>query len=259
MGGLLYKDFVFIKGKKIIWILTALTVLMVVLRLVFKGTEVLPDFMATDDEGNQINFVDAYFFIFDATLIYLGFMFINMWTDKIALIDEKNKIRSYIAAMPVGKNAFVASKYIFIAIATFIFFSLSQIWLIIGFSYMGDGPFKEMMYYLSELTLLTYLFALLMVSVELPLFILLGKGNSLFVRVAIPLIIAVAAIAFLLFGDYELINNFNIGLIFDWMKNHQTELTFVSILSPIVIGVEYYLSYLLTSWIYAKKEVSINE
>ena len=259
MGGLLYKDFVFIKGKKIIWILTALTVLMVVLRLVFKGTEVLPDFMATDEEGTQINLVDGYFFIFDATLIYLGFMFINMWTDKIALIDEKNKIRSYIAAMPVGKNAFVASKYIFIAIATFIFFSLSQIWLIIGLSYMGDGPFKEMMSYLSELTLLTYVFALLMVSVELPLFILLGKGNSLFVRVAIPLIIAVAAIAFLLFGDYDLIANLNIGLIFDWMKNHQTELTFVSILSPIVIGVEYYLSYLLTSWIYAKKEVSINE
>ena len=64
MLGLLYKDFTAVKGKKFLVFVAAMTLLFVVLRVAFPGTAELEGFMAMDQDGNEVNIIDAFFLVF---------------------------------------------------------------------------------------------------------------------------------------------------------------------------------------------------
>lgn len=61
MGGLLYKDFVAAKGKKLVWILVIATIVFTVLRMLFPGTAAFEDLVATTEDGKTVNMLDSLF------------------------------------------------------------------------------------------------------------------------------------------------------------------------------------------------------
>ena len=62
MLGLLYKDFIAIKGKRLCLFLALGTVLFIILRVILNGEATIDIAMAIDDKGEKANFLDLSFF-----------------------------------------------------------------------------------------------------------------------------------------------------------------------------------------------------
>ena len=79
MGGLLYKDFISVKGKLNVWIMVVLTILFLVLRVQFPGTEDLKGFIVENDAGEMVNILDTFFVMGEIIILMMGSYFINAW------------------------------------------------------------------------------------------------------------------------------------------------------------------------------------
>lgn len=250
MGGLLYKDFVSvnrIKKVKLTWILTALTVLFIVLRMTFPGTADIEYFLAENENGEIVNILDAFFFIAMGLFIVGTLGLINGWTAKITEADDKNKIREYISALPLEKNAYIASKYLFIAISAYILMSLSYIWNIACLAFCREGIMADMVQLVGGFIIVFACIALLLAAIELPLFILFGKEKAMLIKAAFLMLIAFVILGFLLFGDLVWFNeHFDITVWVKWFETYRMETTIFTLLSPLPILALYYGSYRLT-------------
>lgn len=227
MAGLLYKDFIGIKGKRIVWILTGCTVLILILRFVFPKNE-LGDF---------------FLMMPPMLLVVYGITLPSMWTAAICRNDERSKTRQYIGALPLDRNAYIASKYIFIGIAVYILFSLETLWIIIFMSAAGDNRSSEVVAAVSPLLMMFCGLSLLLVSIELPFYLTLGVKKGSILRIAIAEGAAFLAIAYLLFGNLKIFENFDIYVFADWCEKHLVTVTLISILSPVADIFIFWLSY----------------
>ena len=128
------------KGKRFVWIFTVMTVLFIAIRMIFPGWRNLTSHISYDLEGNQLNEWDRIIAFFPLFMIVIALEFTNMWVPQCIDKDEKNKIREYFSAMPFGKNTYVASKFAYIGIVTYVFFSFSMIWTITAGAFSIDPP-----------------------------------------------------------------------------------------------------------------------
>ena len=181
MAGLLYKDFIGIKGKRIVWILFGCTVLFLALRLAFPGnvTTVIAGGMKESETGELTALTagelrDSFLVTLPMLLVVCGITLPSTWKAAICRNDEKNKTRQFTGALPLDKNAYIASKYIFIGIAVYVLFSLETTWIIIFNSVAGDNLSREVLTYISSLLTAFCGISLLIASVELPFFLTLG-------------------------------------------------------------------------------------
>lgn len=250
MGGLLYKDFVSVNGNKKIkftWILAILTIIYIVLRIAFPGTADMQGFMFENAEGQMVNTVDTYFAMILGIFLVACVALINNWVAKIIESDDKNKIKSYISAMPLSKNAYIASKYIFIGISAYVFLSLTYILGITCMAFCREGYMVELTQLIIRFIPIFIFIALLSAAIELPLFILMGKEKAMLVKIAIWMVIAFVAIGFVMFGNLSwLSEHIDAMKILSWCQNHKTELMIFSACSPIITLGIYYASYRIT-------------
>ncbi len=72
MGGLLYKDFVAIRGKKLILITGIALILFTILRVAFPGSREITGFMATNDDGEVLNMIDAFLWYGEIYVLMAG-------------------------------------------------------------------------------------------------------------------------------------------------------------------------------------------
>lgn len=252
MGGLLYKDFVSvnrINKVRLTWILTVVTVLYIALRIVFPGTADVQELLVENDEGQIVNIIDS-FFLTALGLFIVGILgLMNGWTAKIIESDDKNKIRDYISALPLGKNAYIASKYIFMAIAAYVFMSISYIWYISCMAFCREGMIADTVQIVGGFIPAFAGLSLLMAAIELPLFILFGKEKAMLIKVAFIMLIAFIIVGFLLFGDLSWIDrHFNIIAFAKWCEKHRMEVAVVTLLSPAFVLAFYYGSYRITCY-----------
>lgn len=255
MGGLLYKDFVSINGKKLVWILIIGTVLFFGLRVAFPGTMNQEAFLTMTEDGQEMNLLDYLFFsIFACCIIgILGLM--NGWVAKIVDGDTKNKIRGYISSLPLEKNAYIASKYLFIAISAYVFLSFEMMWGVICNAFCGEGVSSELMAAICSFIPPLICLVLLSAAIELPLFILLGVQKAKLIKIAVVMGIGFVIVGFLLFGNLNWISeNFNILAFMNWYETHTFEVAFLTILSPVITLALYYVSYRITCF-FSNREV----
>lgn len=257
MGGLLYKDFVCvnrINKIKLTWILTVLTVLYIALRIAFPGTADMKLFLAENEDGEIVNVVDTFFFTAMGLFIVGTLGLMNGWTAKLIDMDDKNKIRGYISALPLEKNAYIASKYIFMAVSAYVFMSLSYVWAISCLAFCREGIVADTVQAAGGLIPAFACIALLFAAVDLPLFLLLGKEKAMFIKAALLMLIALAFLGFLLFGDLVWFGqHFDITRFVKWYESHQMETAAAVLLSPVLALVLYYASYRITCY-FAGKE-----
>ena len=250
MGGLLYKDFTEIKGKGILILLAVLSLAFAVFRVVFAGTNEILELMVTDSMRRTVNLADI--FLTSALgffLIYLNYL-INYTVKRICAADEKSKVRGYIFAGPLTKETYIASKYVFIGIMTYIFFSLYEIW-----SVLLEGNLGEDFYSLfNSIAVVFFSFSLLIAAIELLTFLLWGVGRATMIKIAFIMFIGILVIGYVLFGNLDVFEKLDIEWIISWANAHAFELMLANILSPAITLILYYISYRITVTFYERKE-----
>ena len=265
MAGLLYKDFIGIKGKHIVGILAGCTVLFLMLRFVFPGNvdTVLAGGMKESETRELTELTvgelrDYFLITLPMLLVVCGVMLPSTWTAAICRNDEKNKTRQFTGALPLDKNAYIASKYIFIGIAVYVLFSLETTWIIIFNSVAGDNFSRELLAYISSLLTAFSGLSLLLAAIELPFFLTLGVKKGYMLKTAILEGIALLVTAYLLFGNLRIFDNFNIYVFVNWCEEHLMIVMLISIIAPLVDILIFWLSYRLTCRINQNREVEID-
>lgn len=265
MAGLLYKDFVGIKGRRLLWILTGCTLIFLILRFLFPGN--VTDIMhggALENEAGELATMTVGDFR-DSLLVQMPLLFIvgsfalpTAWTAAICRHDEKNKTRQYTGALPLDKNAYIASKYLFIGIGVYLLFSLDNIWIIIFNSVAGDNNSAKCLMILSSFLMAFCGLSLLLASIELPFFITFGVKKGMLLKTAILETAAFFVMAYLFFGNLKIFENFNIYAFINWCENHLVIITLISFLSPVAELLIFWLSYRITCRINRNREVEID-
>lgn len=255
MGGLLYKDFVLIDrvGKlRVTWIVTALTLLYIVLRMAFPGTMENSDFIIIGAEGETVNLIDVFFLVAFACQLIISLTLVS--GTKIMGSDEKNKIKEYLSSTPIDQNAYVASKYIFIAAVAYVIFSLDYIWGVTCVAFCRDGQMQDMAITLTSFVLTAVSIVLLLAAFEIPLYIYFGKEKAMRVRVMFWTLLAFVAIGFLMFGDITAVSNLDLLVIMEWVEKHNKGIVIFQNMAPVTVLIVYYLSYRFSGYLYHKKE-----
>ena len=255
MTGLLYKDFTSIRGKKLVFILFIATASFLLLRLMFPGTREIPSFMAVDNTGSPVNLIDTFFvFACAVFLIEINYV-INKAVSTICRTDEKNKIRGFLFSCPLKKNTYIASKYTFIGIMTYVFLSLYMIWSVSCNAFVVAGNVNEDLLSLFNSFAVTFFsLSLLLAGIELSMFLLLGRDRAMLIKIGIIMFVAMLMIGYLLFGNLIIFENIDFDKITAWANAHVFEIMLMNILSPIIAVLLYYGSYRLTTAIYERKE-----
>lgn len=257
MGGLLYKDFVTTcKLKKInmVWVLVGLTMLYAVLRICLAGMGAAPEFLVTNDNGETINLLDVFFVIAQICFILNCAFLINSFVEKITESDDRNKIKGYLRALPLGRYDYIASKYIFIGITAYVLLSFQMIWSIFATGYCREGIIMELSQLGSSLSATLTCFSIFMAAIELPLFLIFGKEKAMLGKITVIIVIALLLIGYVLFGDLSVFNNMNIEVLIDWFDAHNTELSIFSVLFPLLVMMMYFGSYKLACKMIDRRE-----
>lgn len=244
MGGLLYKDFISVSGKKLVRTMMFLTVLYSCLRIVFDGPGAKAAFVAENEAGQTVNLLDS-FFVISLGIFMIGVLgLMNGWSAKLVESDRKNRLKGYICSLPIEKNTYVASKYIFIAVAAYIFMSLAFVWGIVCNAFCAEGYFAEMVSVISSFIPSLMCLVLLSAAVELPMFLLMGKQKAMLIKIAMLMFLAFVCIGFLFFGDLNGMNeNLNITAFMKWCEAHTLLVSLTQMLVPVVTLALYYFSY----------------
>ena len=258
MGGLMYKDFVAIKGKRICIILLSFIALLCILRVIFPGSmaEGL-GMIAENDQGIKVNMLDLMFVMPYICIIFSIVCFIDIWCSRLSEADEScSRIRNYVSSLPVSANSYVASKYVFITIATYVLISLLSITAIVLAAFAEEGFVLDIIRMFELMVLPVTSLLILIASIELPLYILIGREKGNLVKVAIALLLVFVLIGFMLFADMSWLSekgNFFVKF-FNWYMKNQTEITLASYLSPVIDLILFYLSYRITVFFKARQE-----
>lgn len=289
MAGLLYKDFVGIRGRRIVFILMGCTFAFWILRFLFPGnvdsdvhgiagvnadtvistdrTEsaaAVTSFGMVEDEAGELveltvgELRDSLLIMLPLLFIVAGLSLIPTWTAAICRHDETNRTRQYIAALPLAKNAYITSKYLFIGIAVYLLFSLDSIWIIIFNSMAGNNNSTECLKILSQFLMAFCGLILVLAAIELPFFITFGVKKGMLVKTALIESAVFMGMAYLLFGNLEIFTNFDINVFMNWCEEHLMIAMLISILSPIAELFLFWLSYRITCRINQDREVEMD-
>ena len=258
MGGLMYKDFVAIKGKRICIILLSFIALLCILRVIFPGSmaEGL-GMIAENDQGIKVNTLDLMFVMPYICIIFSIVCFIDIWCSRLSEADEScSRIRNYVSSLPVSANSYVASKYVFITIATYVLISLLSITGIVLAAFAEEGFVLDIIRMFELMVLPVTSLLILIASIELPLYILIGREKGNLVKVAIALLLVFVLIGFMLFADMSWLSEKGTFFVkfFNWYMKNQTEIALASYLSPVIDLILFYLSYRITVFFKARQE-----
>ncbi len=258
MGGLLYKDFVAMKGKRICIVLLSAITLLCILRVIFPGSmaEGL-DLVLENDQGTKINGLDIMFATIYLCIVGTMVCFVDEWCTRLSEADASCvRIKNFVYSLPVSANSYVASKYVFIVISTYVLISLLSLAGIVLAAFAETGYALDIIRMCEMLVLPVTSLLIFMASIELPMYILLGKEKGNLVKIALVLLIAFVLIGLMLFADISWFlerKDFFVRF-YNWYMKHQTEMTLVSLLSPTINLILLYISYRITVFFKSRQE-----
>ena len=188
-------------------------------------------------------------------IVVISMMFISRFTTSIIANDELHNAMQFTKSLPLEKNSFIASKYIFIGILTYVFYSLSCVWAVIYISVCYKEAMSDWMRAVMSILLPLYGMMLILAAIELPFFITFGLKRAGIVKNAIMELLLFLVVGFLLFGDLDVLNNIDLGLFVHWVETHTLMLLVLNVTQPLTVLLIYYLSYRLTCRINKDREV----
>ena len=243
MAGLLYKDFISIKGKQLTITYMVIFAVIIIMRLL------LPLVFLQIENDNDIEMADmladGLYWSAGMLLFFMIFGTVTSgWPAKLVEDDKtRGKVIDYYSSLPVKKNQYIASHYIFIGIMAYAVFSFTIIWYIVGSSLSKAEMFASLWSVTFPLVLSYVLFGIVCAAIDLGSFISLGTSKGKVVKIAMFMLLGTAVLWFVFFGDVESIKNMDMKMFVNWMVAHQFELSLVEVIGPFVALAVYYLSY----------------
>lgn len=243
MRALLYKDYIATETRSMIWGAGVLTLFLIGLTIACPynvGIEVILG-------------------IFTPMFFFSGVAYLMMLMSLLFKADSGKNCRDYLLSLPVDKSEYLASKYVYYLIASYLVLS----WGVI-LSYI-PLPVVELEGILSLISTIQIsgpiaIYALLIcAAIAFPLYVLYGrkKGDMIFSGISVTL--CIVFFIWLLFGDTSGLTNMDFEVYLKKLEENADKVILLNTALPIVTGILYYLSYRITAVIYARKERELDE
>ncbi|MDD6332765.1 MAG: ABC-2 transporter permease [Clostridium sp.] len=263
MSGLLYKNFVAVKGRQVMWILVSLTALFLILRLRLPGGDILVLENGYVDQSVTDN--DMLGFISDTGLacllggmeLALFLVPISVWLGSLRKADEKNQTWKLMQVLPLPSNAYVVSWYLFFGIVYYVVLSVMEVWNMIFLANAGENILQETINLNASMLLIFLSAALLVLAIELPVFLLLGSKKGVMIKRLLLLLLLLAAFTYVLFGDLSVWSGFDLYALMHWLQKHMIWIVALESGMPVLALGVYAGSCFLTCRQYAKREVEV--
>lgn len=225
MSGLLYKDFISVKGK---WIVAAMTGGIVLLLLC----------VMIDDEEVRSAAAAGLYLLYVVAFLVLLIEVIPAWLLKA---DEKGTVRNFLYSLPTGRTEYVKEKYIFMGLCDYIVSSYLNFTGMIVYAYFPQDDLQAA----SALTLVSSLVIMFVVvhALMLPVYLIYGSDSAGSVFTCLSVVLFFGVMIFLFFGDLELLEKIGIFPLIQWLSQHIQVVMAFSIVAPLIAMGIYYASY----------------
>lgn len=247
MAGLLYKDFISIKGKRLTVIYLVIFTVNIIMRLLMPSV-----FLLIEDVDMSIADLMADGLYWSGGLLLFIMVFgtvTGAWPSKLVEDDKtRGRVIDYYGSLPVKMNQYIASHYIFIGIVAYVVFSFTIIWYIVGTSLSKSENQATLWSITFSLVFSFVLLGIVYVAIDLGAFISLGTSKGKVIRIAMFMLLGTAILWFILFGDVESVKNLSPEMIVNWMTAHQFELSLVEVTGPFAALAVYCLSYRISCY-----------
>lgn len=254
MIGLLYQDFLRVKGRLILFVLLGQFLVFTLLEL-----------LTADDPVNAYMLI-----VFFITVIILAFLFISSYLETSLMkgVDTAKDVRYYLS-LPLSKQDYVAEKYVFLLITMWTFgafFTFEILFLQMvpdkvtpGLTAaMGNTSGVSAASLATVLLPTVFLFmlslTLFICAVELPFYFRFGAEQGKAVKSALIILLAFAAFVYAMFGDLSIFDHWDIFALMDYLQAHPDFNFLLNVLPPILCGVLYWGSYKLSVKVFITKE-----
>ena len=240
MAGLLYKDFVAIRGKIYAICMVVVLVLGFVLRLIVK------------DEATEYILV-----MYVPLMVFSLYLLVNnkMETD-LMQVDEAKKQKQYCLSLPVNKKLYVAEKYVFMLLI----FYIAQSFVALFCSIMAVDCVTDIcMQILSSIMAIIPIITtgmMTLAAIELPFFIGAGYKKGKILKQGILEGFFVVFIVYLLFGDLNVFEKFSLEMFVTWLEEHQDVVNALHVFTPVIGLAVFYISYRISCFLYERRELS---
>ena len=238
MAGLLYKDFVAVKGKIYVFVSVLVLLLALGVRIVVPAGEIIDALL-----------FGTYFYL----MIILYMVLIYKLQDSMVAIDEGKRQKHYFLSLPVSKRQYVASKYVFLLIAFYFVLSLGLIFgMICQMKWQTEASEQMMNMWTSVLPILACMM-LMIPAIELPFFIGCGTKRGRQVKIGFYIGLFFLSIVWLLFGNLHLFDQIGLVDILAYLNEHREFLLAGYVILPYVSLGLYYLSYRISCVLFEKR------
>ena len=238
MLGLLYKDYIAVKGKYFLMALFGHLLLVAAIRLT-----------VVDEVLDHVLPALVMMMLFCLAAVLPLFFELSLMK-----ADEGRKQKQYFLSLPVSRRQYVASKYIFLAIAFYIIQSVATFEFLMCQVNMKS---EEMTAKLSTFQMLVPIFiaiCMLICALELPFFVGMGVKKGMVAKEGVIFIVLFLGVAYIMFGDLSIIEEASVMSLIDYFMKHPEISLTVQVLSPIVSILLYYVSYLISARLFEGKE-----
>lgn len=234
MTGLLYKDFLCVKGKKICLFMAIQFLLVTGLRFFGRGQEDI-DFI-----------VMAIYMLFN--LIAYGFVLFGL---DMALFrhEKKAKEKRYYFSMPISKVQYVREKYLFMLLALYVLISVNffeGMVCRINYSEKYVSVVDPTILFFQNMLIPFACIVLFVCAIEFAFMFALGTERGMQVKLAMVILLFLVFITFMLFGDFSALNEFNVLDAMEYLREHRDVGMLFMILFAVAGGGSYWLSYLFS-------------
>lgn len=254
MKGLLYKDFVAVKGKWISLGILTVFILFTVLRFLFPGTEAGTT-MTIENANGELG--ASYGELYD-TLLYFFYNLIScvmvisplFFVKYIFGQDEKSKSKVYMNSLPVSKKDIVAEKYVLYLI---FYYVISNVCILMAMVYNVTASYQDMIEKVQMQQVLVIGMAsvmLLVHAIQFPTYIIKGVKKAEERDTIIIMAIMFSLLAIFLFVPLDYIN------IPAYIEKYKYEIAMVESWAFGVTLLLYFLSYQYTLKYYDVGEVN---
>lgn len=239
MLGLLYKDYIAVKGKLFLMILFGQ----------FAGFAIFRFFVTDNPDMDLLSLALM-------LIIYLVLVCMVSWQYAMSLIkaDEGKKQKSYFLSLPIEKRQYVLSKYLFLGIAFYILQSVFILQLQVGAVNICSEAAQKLLESM-QMTMLGF-FAICMVICALDLMFYFGLGVDKAKNLlnAILFLLLFAIVAYLMFGDLSIFDHFDLISLMNYLQAHMEVVYAIEILFPAVAMLVYYISYRISVKLFERRE-----
>lgn len=237
MIGLLYKDFVAVKGK------THLTVLFLQFALVsFLCLMPVPK---SEEEGMGAMGLGILLIAFIACCVSL----VSNISAALMRSDDGRNQKQYYLSLPIDKKKYVASKYVFLLAAFYIAVSVLNLEIFICRSRIDTDELA----FITVCIPMILSICLVICALEMPVYFAFGTAGGKIMKEGLIFLLLLLIVSYLLFGDLTVFPD-GITDLLDYLSRHQEIFMAAEISIPAAALALYGASYGISRHLFVKKE-----